>query len=458
MSLRRIALYMLFFCLSVAGILAFLNTLAPPWPDPVEGIDLTPALPPLAYEDITPDNGFYYVMQLEELDEPDDYHEQMAAWRKYGPAATNTTAIKEFHQSIEPQFALLRKAAQAPTFQWAFNEERSLEILPLLNISQYHAARLLLADPIDGVDSAETLGWALTSISRTKNGANLIQGMVYSACHGIYLRNVTDLALTRHAEDAGVLRQLAAVLRDHSDRGMTWTDAAEVLREEVRFVRPGLSEPWQGFMIQDGELGGVTPELPVFVYALLGSGEKQATRRYEEGMAHLIHACEQHGDFSFLGEPVWREFLDAHPGRHLIGRDPWSRLTLTQEYGLIELFSGGMKDLVLHVNAHKLIAETTIALRRYQLDHDEAAPPDLATLVPDYLEGVPVDVFDPDGKSLVYEPDDTAWTLRSVGENGIDDHETREGLPGGRRDVVVRYPVQWEPLPEAETDGDTVAP
>jgi len=72
------------------------------------------------------------------------------------------------------------------------------------------------------------------------------------------------------------------------------------------------------------------------------------------------------------------------------------------------------------IEAARQIVVTAIALKRYQLKHGNY-PPDLDSLVPEFVSAVP---FDPvDGQPLRYRPKaDGTFLLYSIGENGKDDN------------------------------------
>jgi hypothetical protein len=76
-------------------------------------------------------------------------------------------------------------------------------------------------------------------------------------------------------------------------------------------------------------------------------------------------------------------------------------------------------DRVLRAETTKQMTITAIALKRYQLKHGNY-PPNLNSLVPEFVAKVPLDPVD--GQSLRYRrnPDGT-YLLYSVGENGKDD-------------------------------------
>jgi hypothetical protein len=79
----------------------------------------------------------------------------------------------------------------------------------------------------------------------------------------------------------------------------------------------------------------------------------------------------------------------------------------------------GVLDKVMRVEVARQLTVTAIALKRYQLKHGNY-PPNLDSLVPEFVSTVPLDPVD--GKPLRYRPKaDGTFLLYSVGENGRDD-------------------------------------
>ena len=79
----------------------------------------------------------------------------------------------------------------------------------------------------------------------------------------------------------------------------------------------------------------------------------------------------------------------------------------------------GVVRKVMRVEAAKQIVVTAIGLKRYQLKHGNY-PPNLDSLVPEFLSVIPTDPVD--GKPLNYRlKADGTFLLYSVGENGKDD-------------------------------------
>jgi hypothetical protein len=76
-------------------------------------------------------------------------------------------------------------------------------------------------------------------------------------------------------------------------------------------------------------------------------------------------------------------------------------------------------DRVMRAEAARQVAIAAIALKRYQLKHGRY-PPDLVSLVPEFVPKVPLDPVD--GQPLRYRLNaDGTFVLYSVGENGRDD-------------------------------------
>ncbi len=143
----------------------------------------------------------------------------------------------------------------------------------------------------------------------------------------------------------------------------------------------------------------------------------------------------------------WRPFL-------VTTREISNRLS---HAGLSRMLSGtmayvaltNMERFPLTMTVRKLCI-TAIAIRRYQLDHANAAPSSLADLVPAYLSAVPLDPMD--GKPLRYTttgPGD--YVLYSVGKDGVDDggNAASPPSPSGKptADFADRIDIVW---PQAE--------
>jgi hypothetical protein len=86
------------------------------------------------------------------------------------------------------------------------------------------------------------------------------------------------------------------------------------------------------------------------------------------------------------------------------------------------------------VDAQWQATRTILALRAFQLTHGKL-PPDLAALVPEFLDEVPIDDFD--GEPLRYSPD--RKIVYSVGQNLTDDGGADHGVTRSSRPLDLVY-------------------
>jgi len=99
----------------------------------------------------------------------------------------------------------------------------------------------------------------------------------------------------------------------------------------------------------------------------------------------------------------------------------------------------GVTRKVMRVEAARQMVIMTIALKRYQLEHG-GYPPDLNSLVPEFVPSVPRDPVD--GQPLRYRLNtDGTFTLYSIGENGKDDG----GNPSLEKGSESSYPGWQNP-------------
>lgn len=115
--------------------------------------------------------------------------------------------------------------------------------------------------------------------------------------------------------------------------------------------------------------------------------------------------------------PGWREFLDPRP--NAMGE----RLVMDFERGPIQVL--GRRELLTRTTANML--DTTLAIAQWrEAGGGSGLPATLADLVPEFLDGIPVDAFN--GEPLGY--DAARGMLWSVGIDGVDS--------GGFRPVTFR--------------------
>ena len=144
-------------------------------------------------------------------------------------------------------------------------------------------------------------------------------------------------------------------------------------------------------------------EVHVALYRLSGLQDLDAVA-YLDGMSRYMNVCrlplEQRWEAARRVEEQVRPSTNIHLILNLMGMN-----SMVVEF-----------DIKNSVKLHA--AGTAIAVRRFGLAHGRY-PETLDELVPEYLEAVPVDLFD--AKPLRYKKVDEGFVVYSVGENGVDD-------------------------------------
>ena len=115
----------------------------------------------------------------------------------------------------------------------------------------------------------------------------------------------------------------------------------------------------------------------------------------------------------------------------------------------LRIFYGKFIPRTVRMEADRALVITAIALKRYQLRHDQY-PANLESLVPEFCSALPVDWMD--GKPIKYHRNkDGRFTLYSVGEDG-EDNGGDLSLPEGskRRDLWGRRDYVWPTLATPE--------
>lgn len=109
----------------LAGVsVAVLARVLYPWPEPVPGVRLEPLTRPLAPEQIKPDNGFFYVRQLQDIRESaltKWVEEEDAAFHMLGWQAGRCPQMDRRLAELAPNLNLLEQAAALPGTQQATN-------------------------------------------------------------------------------------------------------------------------------------------------------------------------------------------------------------------------------------------------------------------------------------------------------------------------------------------------
>jgi hypothetical protein len=144
----------------------------------------------------------------------------------------------------------------------------------------------------------------------------------------------------------------------------------------------------------------------------------ESTRFVETNYAFRATIFEQHSKLAELGLKT------------LTNADWWAVGFL--DTNLRTLFSQGVESVSPYLGSIetaeivKQMTMTALALKRYQLRHGNY-PPELATLVPEFLPSIPRDPLD--GKPLRYQLLGKTFLLYSIGDDGVDNGGDPVPLP-----------------------------
>lgn len=284
----------------------------------------------------------------------------------------------------------------------------------------------------------------------------------HAAKPGVMIDGLVGLALDAIGNDAvrNIVRRheipekhLAELQKTMTEAWRKAPTAADIYEGERRWNRAVVDDVFSGRVSLD-EIGvfGLEPHGESFIRSLIGSEGLRAVLPDRTVAGHFGDAFDALKAMS--RRPAWalKESSDARksydkpiPQWNVLGR------VLMPVLGRASLaFAKGRIDNEL--------TRTLIALHRYKADTGHF-PNRIERLVPDYLDAVPTDGWDPDGKPLRYRRslDPAGYTIYSVGYNGKDNgggpdvlHSDLSRDPG---DYGFAYPMPPpEPFKEREEE------
>ncbi|CAN5646182.1 hypothetical protein BH09VER1_BH09VER1_16440 [soil metagenome] len=351
-------------------------------------------------------------------------------------------AAQANHAAVDPLLEKTRKIAQSPLLEFHPDYGAGLAaptsgIAQLIGVSQLLTQQtiLLLHDGkvSSAVDNVSTLFRIAEMTSKQQAlisqllSLSMIRMASISTWEILHSKEATQAEVVRLQglwEDIKPFTALKATLRMERATALPMFDRADDASKFVSGSSPS------SFSINDLE-----PALETGTWATL--------YRYDDERELIV-------DFQALLDHLpgpdgnWRPFL----------QEADSIKKRLEDAGLSRMFSHSLSYSAMaamgrfaSTDAVRQLCITAIAIRRYQLDHENALPPSLSALVPTYLAKVPLDPMD--GKPLHYQPDGAGdYLLYSVGKDGVDDGGNAGGA-GGKitPDFVERIDIVW---PRAE--------
>ena len=162
LSKRQLAAHSLVLCGLVVGGLFFVRSLAPPFPEPLEGVRIEPLSPLIDVSEVTPDNGMFLLLPwAEEPVPPRPVLEIEAIWRR--GIQGDEEEVRTWLAREEDRIARMRRALAMPEFVWPTNRLDQIE-RHLHSLSDSIALQIVLSS--DGEEALAYLEEGLREASR----------------------------------------------------------------------------------------------------------------------------------------------------------------------------------------------------------------------------------------------------------------------------------------------------
>jgi len=339
-------------------------------------------------------------------------------------------AVQAYLRANAEALALLHKAATLDECKFDLDFAQG-PAMPLPHLSNLRgAARLLALEAIERTETGKADEAATSLIACLRMGEmirrepTLISGLVRIACDAIAV-NAVERWASRARPSPEALGRVEAALAAAGDRKIIeWAMVSErcfgIDIYENHVLKPGGA--------QVAAMVGI--DLPVGAQMLWGA---IPPAYFKSDMAHYLDIM---GDYVAASRmtPSEGARAAAQARRNLEERIPHyyvvSRLILP---ALQRVFQSGQEHL-----ARCDSARVALAALRYRA-RQQALPPKLEALVPEYLEAVPADPFD--GRPLRYRADGAGLVVYATGSDGKDDGGDTERREGKAPDVGVR--IRW---------------
>jgi hypothetical protein len=367
-----------------------------PLPKPPQGVRIEPLLPPIARQDLKPDNAaFYYIKAadiLRSYKQSDGSRTQMEAVVA-GDLSADTKAIEHTLTDCHEALELGREGTTISFCQMPMDSDKFLNALRQL-------ARLLVADgklsqSKGDYDRAITNYLAVVKLGTDclKGGA-LIQSLV-----GIAITEMGTQAVRAWILQAATTREAGEGIIENLKRNER-TPYAETLRNELKYAKEQLSHQ---ILTEAGPWGRI-------LYS-----RRVANCYFDAAFGDLIQESDK---------PYWQsdtkrvvekwEPVGSQPRLIALNR-PLQRILIAMLLPAIE----GARKKAIRGELDLTASEIVCALKAYEITNSKP-PEQLVDLVPSFLPTVPLDPFD--GKPLRYRSDGTNWVIWSVGSDLKDDN------------------------------------
>jgi hypothetical protein len=399
-----------------------------PYPKPPKGVRLAPVHPPLARENLRPDNGAFHYMKAAEYiqshplaKEPEAQIEAVAV----GIFSGDTNTLSQTAVQLQEPLDLVRQGSHAPSCQMPrIDLHVNLSVLS----SMRHVARFLLADgelAERNGDYAKAIDDYLTAVklgTDCAKGGPIIMSLVGNAIISVGTQSIRH-TIRRKEAPANLVEAAQSKLEQLRTSGQAYD-------ETLRYELLSSKQMFEQTFAQANRLWMTTQTRNYSHLADAAFGEliEDANRPFGERQGDaIIHKWTQER------RPVWT----------WIWNRPIARILLTMMLPTTD----ASRQQVVRTDVDFQATITACALRRYELTNGN--PPDhLTDLVPDTMPSVPIDPFD--GKPLRCRREGKEWVIWSVGSDLKDDsaawHEFKYQTPGEERKGGDIYFKSTDPL------------
>ena len=334
LSKRQLAAHSLFYCGLVVGGLLFARSLAPPFPEPLEGVRMEPLSPLIDESEVSPENGMFLLLPwAREPVPPRPVRAIEGIWRR--GVAGEENEVRAWLAQEEGRIQLMRKALAAPEFVWPTNRLDQIEE-HLHSLSDTYALQIVLSS--DGEEALGYLEEGLREASRMYSAPLVRLEFVGEEQFGALLRGALTRWLYGKADSLEQRKRAVEIVRGahisawgerEAEKVRWWlaTDFPRVhsrwysrMRWESRCRRVDLSKKYMYAQ-------GIPRELGESLADLLECSKEETKENIRAVYSHNIGALERgellagegHPAYRLLTSPQWAMALGADPvGREMI--------------------------------------------------------------------------------------------------------------------------------------------
>ncbi|MCK4947763.1 MAG: hypothetical protein KAQ99_00135 [Candidatus Aureabacteria bacterium] len=406
-----------------------------PWPKLLAEVQLEPSRPILYDEDITEDNAFYYIRQINSSDnEIGEASKEYDRFVAYEWEEGKYPLLEKWVDNNADEVALCRKAAEIQECQvaTAISFETLLPYLSPIRDKVKVLSFIAERDAAKGnwqsvLDSYKTMLIVGDHLSR---GGCLINYLVDTVCTNVACQSMRKVVL-QHKAPESVLNSMISMVGQIDKKNEPF---AEVLRYErmaaknitdttkLAIFKVNQTFPAGWLLIADLKEQNVNHSGKISmrkaVADALGSTPEKINQTLDAVYSHLIDIASGPYDPDRFNTEILQyiEKHAKHPFLMLFSGDPVGRM-------LVSLHIPALNNALSYYNRHLANLRGTalfLAVRLYQDKNNGNPPASLLELSPEYIDKIPEDPFSKGNEPFKYIGENGSWKIYSVGANQSD--------------------------------------